>query len=50
MQDGPPLLGIGLIAARSIAARSGGTIEIERAEPGTIARLRLPGKFDDLTI
>jgi C4-dicarboxylate-specific signal transduction histidine kinase len=42
VSDGPPSLGIGLAAARWMAAREGGTLAVERADPGTIARLRLP--------
>jgi C4-dicarboxylate-specific signal transduction histidine kinase len=43
MPDGPPLLGIGLVAAQRIAGRERGTLEISAGEEGTIARLTLPG-------
>jgi C4-dicarboxylate-specific signal transduction histidine kinase len=47
MPDGPPLLGIGLIAARWIAARDHGSIEVNATESGTTARLRLPAAREE---
>lgn len=43
MPDGPPLLGIGLVAAQRIAAGEGGTLEFSAGGTGTTARLLLPG-------